>query len=268
MVASQKADLGGWQSYRSYLPGPGHTVVGNLKILPSLYSPTLRNERSLVVYLPPSYVSSSLDYPVIYMMDGQNLFDVVTAHSGEWRVDETMERLSGEGIEAIIVAVANGGQNRTNEYSPFEVANDGGGQASQFIEFLTATVMPEIQARFRVSSRREDTFLFGSSLGALISLYGIYERPEMFGGAGLMSPSLWHGDYAIFDYLATKAPSDGRIYIDVGTRELSGRFSFLKLHYHSRQYYLAARKLHNFLEATVPHSANNVAIFGSARGPT
>ena len=240
-----------WLPYRDHFSGPEHTVTGSLFIYPRLPSPQLNNERAITVYVPPSYAASVRQYPVVYMMDGQNLFDQATAHSGEWQIDEHMERLSqANGPEAIIVGVANGGKNRTNEYSPFEVSEDGGGQAQEFLSFLTETVMPAVESEFRVSPRRADTLLFGSSLGALISLYCLFEKPGRFGGAGLMSPSLWHGDYAIFDYLAVKQPCGGRIYIDVGTRELSGRFSIFKLHYHSRQYYLAARKLYRHLQKT------------------
>src|SRR6185436_12363661 len=89
-----------------------HTVVGNLKILKALWSPQLRNRRDILVYLPPSYNLSAKRYPVIYMHDGQNLFDQATSFAGEWQVDETMETLSQAGYPAIVVGIPNLGEQR------------------------------------------------------------------------------------------------------------------------------------------------------------
>src|SRR5262245_48468339 len=97
----------------------GHTVVGDVRVLDSIYSPELRNRRKLYVYLPPTYMNSDRRYPVIYMQDGQNLFDHVLSYAGEWQVDETMESLSLEGIEAIVVGIPNAGAQRIDEYAPF-----------------------------------------------------------------------------------------------------------------------------------------------------
>ena len=241
-----------WQAYQTRYSGEGHTAVGDLWVCPELFSPQLGNKRDLVVYLPPSYQQTARRYPVIYMMDGQNLFDEQTAHAGEWQVDETMAQLAAEGVEAIIVGVANGGDRRTDEYCPFPIHGDGGGQANRFGQFVVETVMPAVASQFRVTRARADTFLFGSSLGALFSLYLLHERPDLFGGAGLMSPSLWPGDGAIFPYLASRPASQGRIYLDVGTRERSGRWSFLKLHRGSRQYWAATERLHRLLLAREP----------------
>ena len=95
-----------WQDYPT---GEGHTVVGTIKVSRPLYGPAEGVKRRLLVYLPPSYYSSEKRYPVLYMHDGQNLFDAAGSYSGEWQVDETMEALSAEGIEAIVVGIANGG---------------------------------------------------------------------------------------------------------------------------------------------------------------
>ena len=244
--------VGQWQPYQERFPGPGHTAVGDLRVYSDLHSPQLGSRRDLVVCLPPSYRHTTLAYPVIYMMDGQNLFDEATAHAGEWQVDETMARLAAEGVEAIIVAVANGGDRRTDEYSPFSIPGEGGGQAQQLAQFLIESVVPLVERDFRVHSGRQSRFLFGSSLGALFSLYLLHERPDQFGGAGLMSPSLWPAGYAIFPYLRDRPATQARIYLDVGTRELSGRFAFLRLHWPSRQYRQAAARLYALLAAREP----------------
>src|SRR5262249_48414373 len=106
-----------WRNYADR--HASHTVVGDLRGLDSIYSPQLRNRRELYVYLPPSYASSQRRYPVIYMQDGQNLFDEALSYTGEWQVDETMEALSKQGIEAIVVGIPNAGVHRIDEYSPF-----------------------------------------------------------------------------------------------------------------------------------------------------
>ena len=100
-------------------------VVGNIRVLPGVPSPELGKRRDIHVYLPPSYQSSGRHYPVIYMQDGQNLFDATTSFSGEWRVDDTLERLGPEGVEAIVMAVPNMGERRIDEYSPFRDPGEG-----------------------------------------------------------------------------------------------------------------------------------------------
>lgn len=212
-----------WVRYNELRPGPRHTVVGDVHVLGGVHNDTFPIDRALTVCLPPSYEhSATRTFPVISIMDGQNLFDEAQAHSGQWRADEDMEELASGGVEAIVVGVDNGGPERANEYSPV-VDADGGGRAGKFVGFLIETVKSLVAQRFRVSRRREETFLFGSSMGALISLYAQFERPDVFGGFGAMSPSAWHGSYGIFDHLATEPACGARIYVDVGTREMFGR---------------------------------------------
>ena len=94
-------------------------IVGNIRRLADVESRELGNLRDLFVYLPPSYATSGRHYPVIYMQDGQNLFDPELSFAGEWGVDETMERLGPQGYEAIVVAIPNMGRDRCAEYSPW-----------------------------------------------------------------------------------------------------------------------------------------------------
>ena len=89
-----------------------HTIVGTVEVLTQVASPQLRNRRDILVYLPPDYQQSDLRYPVIYMHDGQNLFDQATSYSAEWQVDETMEQLSQAGYAAIVVGISNLGRER------------------------------------------------------------------------------------------------------------------------------------------------------------
>jgi len=120
--------MNAWRPYGDIF-GISHTVSGRVLVRPAVYSPQLQNERHLLVYLPPSY-GSGQRYPVLYMHDGQNLFDRATSFVGEWRVDETMEQLAAEGLEAIVVGIPNAGNARRDEYSPFYDKRHRAGAAS------------------------------------------------------------------------------------------------------------------------------------------
>lgn len=156
------------------------------------------------------------------MHDGQNLFDHVTAFNGQdWHVDETMERLSGDGYEAIIVGVNHGGEQRLIEYNPFP--GRWGARGEEYVAFLCDQLKPFIDSQFRTLPEHDATGILGSSMGALISLYAYFSRPEVFGLCGAMSPSLFVGRGAILKYVMERPFNLGKIYLDNGTREPSAR---------------------------------------------
>jgi predicted alpha/beta superfamily hydrolase len=201
----------------------GHTVVGNVRLLPDVHSPQLNNRRDVVVYLPPSYAAGDRRYPVLYMHDGQNLFDRATSYAGEeWQVDETMEALSREGIEAIVVGINHMGEQRITEFNPFPVRSPVShqpGRGENYLAFVVETLKPLIDAQFHTLNDRAYTGILGSSLGGLISLYAFFHRPEVFGFAGALSPALWIGRGAIYDAVRHAPRVSGKIYLDNGTRE-------------------------------------------------
>jgi predicted alpha/beta superfamily hydrolase len=212
-------------TWRKYPPdgAEGHTVVGDLRVLEQLESPELKNRRDIYVHLPSSYeAEAGRRYPVIYMHDGQNLFDQAIAFGEEWRIDETMAALERPELEAIIVGVPNMGEERLGEYSPFEDPRHGGGHGATYLRFLTGTLKPLIDECFRTRPERESTGIAGSSMGGLISLYAYFQAREVFGFVGAMSPALWFAERAIFDFLKRSPVVPGRIYLDVGTAE--GRY--------------------------------------------
>jgi predicted alpha/beta superfamily hydrolase len=209
---------GTWLDYDSYR-GRSPGVVGTIKVLPRLSSPQLGNRRDILVYLPPAYADEARRFPVLYMHDGQNLFDASTSFAGEWGVDEAMEAANGEGLAAIVVGVPNAGAARIAEYVPFLDARVGGGRGDAYLRFLVETVKPLVDSAFRTESGRDSTGIVGSSLGGLISLYAFFAMPAVFGMVGALSPALWPVDRAILRFVAASTAPAGRIYVDVGTRE-------------------------------------------------
>lgn len=225
----------------------GHTVVGTLKVRERVWSPQLKNRRDILVHLPPSYEQGTRRYPVLYMHDGQNLFDAYKSFAGEWRVDETMHRLSALQIEAIIVGVPNMEEDRLTEYSPFDDPQHGPARGDKYLSFLADTLRPLINRDFRTLKSREHTGIMGSSMGGLISLYGFFQRPDAFGLAGVMSPSFWYANRAIYGYVEKASYTPGKIYMDVGTREYGGSVTERAARRQSRRHYAAVRRMKRIL---------------------
>lgn len=171
-----------------------HTAASNVKILSENFNiPQLKTTRKIWIYLPPDYEASKKKYPVIYMHDGQNLFDDFTSFSGEWNVDETLNEIYKEtGQSAIVIGIDNGGDKRLAEYSPWDNAKyKTKGEGNLYVEFLAKTLKPYIDKTYRTQKQSSKTIIFGSSMGGLISLYASTKHPNTFGKAGIFSPAFW-----------------------------------------------------------------------------
>jgi predicted alpha/beta superfamily hydrolase len=155
---------------------------------PAFYIPQLDRTRRIWLCLPLGYNESEQRYPVIYMHDGQNLFDNNTAAGQEWYLDETLAAIGGE---CIIVGIESGAEKRATEYNFRDSEEFGEGEGRKYLEFITQTLKPVIDEKLRTLPDRDHTFIAGSSLGGLISFYGAMYFPETFGGAGIFSPSFW-----------------------------------------------------------------------------
>ncbi|HSR15957.1 MAG TPA: alpha/beta hydrolase-fold protein [Gemmatimonadales bacterium] len=184
-----------------------------------LRSPELHNYRDVLVALPPSYHGSGRHYPVVYMHDGQNLFDPATSYAGDWSLPATLAGLAREGIETIVVGIANKGSFRRYEYSPFRDEEHGGGDGDRYLAFITETVQPLVNRDFRTLQGPGHTAMAGSSMGGLISVYALYRRPDLFGSAAALSPSAWFAGEALVRMAASEPAPPGRLYLDVGTGE-------------------------------------------------
>jgi predicted alpha/beta superfamily hydrolase len=203
-----------------------HTVVGTVLEQTKVYSPQLDNYRPIYTYLPPSYQTQPWKrYPVVYMHDGQNLFDEQTSYLNEWCVDETMEQFAREGHEAIIVGIANALDERINEYAPVTDERLGrGGKGDAYLDFLFETIKPMIDSEFRTQAGPDTTALAGSSMGGLISLYGFLRNPETVGLAACLSSSLWFGQQDLFALFEQFPHRTGRLYLDIGWLERDDDF--------------------------------------------
>lgn len=197
-----------------------HTASKNVHVIDSNFNiPQLDRKRRIWVYLPPDYETSTKSYPVIYMHDGQNLFDSYTAGYGEWGVDEMMDSLYLKNHSmAIIVGVDHGGEHRLTEYNPFSNEGFGKGRGSDYVDFLARTLKPYIDQNFRTKASLKNTSIAGSSMGGLISLYTVAKYPKVFGKAGVFSPALWIAP-EIFDYLAGNKGRGNKIYFVAGDLE-------------------------------------------------
>ncbi|HXT00641.1 MAG TPA: alpha/beta hydrolase-fold protein, partial [Elusimicrobiota bacterium] len=203
-------------------PAAENAFRGDVRIIRDFRSQILGNSRSIAVYLPPGYESSNERYPVLYVQDGQNLFDAVAEQGRSWGLDETCERLmrSGELPPFIIVGVYNT-LNRIPEYTPVPDDEYGGGNGELYGQFLIKELKPYIDANLRTLPGPESTGLMGSSLGALISLHVGLDHPDVFSRIGALSPSLWWANAELTRRLGSAPPpeSRARVWVDMGTRE-------------------------------------------------
>ena len=196
------------------------TACRNVQILDTaFYMPQLARHRRVWIYLPESYAASKKKYPVLYMQDGQNVFDNATAAYGEWGVDEALDTLCKKKPEVIVVAVDHGTEKRITEYSPFDSPEHGKGEGDAYVDFLAHTLMPYINRHYRTKKNAKYTSVAGSSMGGLISLYAMLKYPDKFGSAGVFSPAFWMAP-GLKDYVAKRAPKvKGRIYFYAGGQE-------------------------------------------------
>jgi predicted alpha/beta superfamily hydrolase len=208
LVANRKADAGvagevsheilAWNDLSAVAQAPvRHTTTPQVRVLSEAFQmPQLGRSRRVLVYLPASYARQpKRRYPVLYVHDGQNVFDAATSFSGEWGIDETLDRLQANGQDpagSIVVAIDNGGRYRGDEYIPWRNAGlKMGGQGGAYVDFLAQTLKPYVDAHYRTRTDAAHTGVAGSSLGGLISVYAALKYPLVFGRVGAFSPAFW-----------------------------------------------------------------------------
>lgn len=207
--------------------GPhAHTASPQAQVLDTaFFMPQLGRHRRVWLYLPADYARQPRRrYPVLYLHDGQNVFDAATAYAGEWGVDETLNRLRASGQDptgCIVVAVDNGGRYRGDEYIPW--ANPRlkiGGQGAAYVDFLTFTLKPYIDQQYRTRPDAAHTGIAGSSLGGLISVYAALRYPAVFGCVGAFSPAFWVCNDSLRAYVRQHPPAPRtKFYFVAGAKE-------------------------------------------------
>jgi pullulanase len=204
-------------------PGRVSNITGDVRVIDDFIMPQLDRTRRIWIYLPPGYEQSRKRYPVLYMHDGQNLFADSTSFSGEWGVDETLERMIADGsVPPMIVVGIENSQYRLSEYSPFDFEYKGmhKGLASAYVRFIVETLKPYIDEHFRTKPGRKFTAIAGSSMGGLVSVYAAVTYQNVFSKVGALSSSFGVCRDDLVDYiLAHPKKYIIRFWLDLGSEE-------------------------------------------------
>ncbi len=208
-------------------PGRPTTLTGAFRFHPAFASRYVSAPHDVIVHLPLGYMTdAAARYPVLYMQDGQNLFDAATSFAGEWRMDETSDALAHTGVirQPIIVGIYNAGAYRIDEYTPTrDAARRAGGKALLYGRMLVEELKPFIDETYRTLPDAADTGLGGSSLGGLVSLYLGLIHPTVFGKLAVLSPSVWWDNRFIVRRIRSlRAKPSCKIWLSTGTAEGDG----------------------------------------------
>ncbi|MGB3008120.1 MAG: alpha/beta hydrolase-fold protein [Chitinophagaceae bacterium] len=199
-------------------PEKAHTASKNVSIIDTaFYIPQLKRKRAVSVYLPANYSITKERFPVMYLHDGQNIFDDARSYAGEWGIDEFLD--SAKMRNCIVVAIDNSSDYRMNEYNPYNHSTFGKGEGADYVDFLAKTLKSYIDKHYRTKRNKSNTSIAGSSMGGLISMFAILKYPKVFGGAGVFSPAFWVAP-GIYDEINAKGRKvKGRIYFFAGKQE-------------------------------------------------
>ncbi|MGN6184116.1 MAG: alpha/beta hydrolase [Thermoanaerobaculia bacterium] len=198
---------------------------GRIERIHGFESKIFGNQREITIYLPAGYEEHpERRYPVLYLQDGQNLFDAERAYvpGNPWRVQEAADAALGERTASpmIIVGVDHAGPGRIDEYTPVkDQRHNGGGRADEYGRFLAEELKPAIDEAFRTLPDAANTAVGGSSLGGLVSLHLAMTRPDLFGRAAVMSPSVWWAGRAVLKTVEAFNDRAPRMWLDIGGRE-------------------------------------------------
>jgi predicted alpha/beta superfamily hydrolase len=217
------------------------TASPRVKIMDSSFAiPQLNTSRRIWIYFPKDYLSSDKSYPVLYMHDGQNLFDDATSFAGEWGIDETLDSINAS---CIVIGIDNGGIKRMNEYNPNDHQRFGKGEGKEYLEFIVKKLKPYVDKRYRTLPGKATTFIAGSSMGGLISFYAGLYYPEVFGAMGIFSPSfelVADFEKQLAGFSRKSAYKKQRYYFYAGAKESYNMVTYTKKGHNSLQQHLEA----------------------------
>ena len=204
------------------IPGmkPRHVRV----FVPPVQSPAASGRRARSSEAPPSLAKPQAPPPLLFMFDGQNVFDDAPSFAGGWRLHEAVLKVSPRRHRRpVVVGIDHGHEARIHELSPWPTRH-GPGLADAFIHWICDELAPGLARELGLPLGPEHVYVGGSSMGGLCALYAHFRRPDVFGGALCMSPSLWLDGGHIFDDLAARpTPLRSKIYLDAGALEAGGR---------------------------------------------
>lgn len=243
------------------------TAAANVKILATDFDiPQLQRKRRIWVYLPLDYEKSQKRYPVLYMQDGQNLFDAKTSFAGEWQVDETLNHLdSSLKRSCIVIGIDNGAEKRMSEYAPWDHPRFGKGEGVAYTKFMVETLKPYVDQHFRTLKGPESTAVIGSSMGGLIAFYAALEYPQVFGRAGVFSSSFWHSE-AAFELAKKKGPLAKKLKIYMFTGAQEGKTEMVEPMQRMAKVLKAAGFDKRRLYTALPEGKHNEAFWGREFG--
>ena len=198
-----------------------HTTSPNVTLMDTAFAmPQLGRSRKIWLYLPDGYAGNKKKkYPVLYIQDGQNLFDDLSAAYGEWGIDECIDSIIRNGKQGCIVVGIENSIQRMTEYNPDDNERFGKGEGRKYVEFIAKTLKPFIDSHYRTLPGKDNTIIAGSSIGGLISLYAMLQYPDVFGKAGIFSPAIWVANSidSLADAVAGKL--SGKLFLYTGGQE-------------------------------------------------
>ncbi len=224
-VQKGKGIVVGVESWADERSKPGRSsVVGTLELRRIA---SIEPSRLVRVWLPAGYQDSTQSYPVLYLLDGQNVFDRATSAIGEeWGVDETLtELIESKAILPMIVVAIDNSSKRVDEYTWIadgEGNRKRGGNAEPFAKWIAHELKPQMDREYRTQVKRDSTWIGGSSLGGLFSLYAVVQDNDTFGSAIAMSPSLSWGNEGINSWIDSnqdRIAKPTRVWVDFGGKE-------------------------------------------------
>lgn len=199
---------------------PATLEPGRVHVLAPRVVPGLPVDRAVRVYVPRRARAHAR--PTLVLFDGQNVFDDGPSFAGGWHVHAAVERLARDVAPPVVVAVDHGHEHRIAELSPFEVQGRAG-IAHVLVAWLADVLLPELRPRLSLDAAPRRVIVGGSSMGGLAALYALASRPDAFGGALAMSPSLWIAGRAMLGWIGERRLAPGaRVYLDAGRREGGG----------------------------------------------
>jgi predicted alpha/beta superfamily hydrolase len=197
-----------------------HTISKNVQVItPNFTYYTQSPARKIWLYLPEDYNIHKKNYPVLYLQDGQNVFDNYTAAANEWGVDEYLDTAIKNGAPPCIVVAIENSVQRITEYNPYNHEKYGDGKGDAYVQFIIDEVKPFIDKNYRTLTSKENTIIAGSSLGGLISLYATLQYADVFGKGGFISPAFWIANGLKADIENATNNVNGKYFFSIGNLE-------------------------------------------------